>query len=85
MLDAKGRCCGRKPKKYLGGPKSVVTQPQRFCDRCCRSYEIDTDEQIENFHWKKIGLKFVNRNELNIQTMLCFKGEEYGFYPIKRN
>ena len=63
MIDSKGRCCGRKPIVYR---TSTYTSngPQRFCPRCDRSYEIDTDNQIENFHWKLVGLNFVKRSDV---------------------
>lgn len=50
-LDEKGRCCGRKPLVY----KSSFRQggPQKFCFKCDRAYDLKTDEQIENWAWKK--------------------------------
>ena len=46
-LDEKGRCCGRKPVVYK-------RQGHRFCDRCCRNFDIITGYQIENWAWKVI-------------------------------
>jgi transposase-like protein len=43
-LDAKGRCCGRKPIKYR-------REPHYFCSRCDRAYSLDTGEQIANWAW----------------------------------
>lgn len=50
-LDAKGRCCGRKPLDYKGSWRS--TEPQKFCCRCDRAYDRVTGEQIENFAFSK--------------------------------
>ena len=47
-LDAKGRCCGRKPIDYKGGPRSPE-KPHKFCDRCYRGFDRITGEQIENW------------------------------------
>lgn len=41
-LDEKGRCCGRKPLTYK-------RERQRFCDRCCRSYHLYQNFQIDNW------------------------------------
>lgn len=38
-------CCGRKPLIYMG-------ERHQFCTRCCRSYDLDTEEQQENWAWK---------------------------------
>jgi hypothetical protein len=48
-MDKSGRCCGRKPLAYKGrcGNRGF------FCDRCCRMYDLDTREWIENWAWKK--------------------------------
>jgi hypothetical protein len=48
-MDEFGRCCGRKPLVYRGrhGNRGF------FCDRCCRRYDLDTREWIENWAWKK--------------------------------
>ena len=48
-LDEKGRCCGRKPIKYKGGAWNSPEVPQWFCARCCRSYDLRTGQQIENW------------------------------------
>lgn len=45
-LDNKGRCCGRKPIPYK-------RPPRLFCDRCDRSYNAATKEQIENWAWEQ--------------------------------
>ena len=50
MLDEKGRCCGRKPIVYLGR-YTTPEGPQKFCPRCDRSYDLETDKQIENWAW----------------------------------
>ena len=46
-LDAKGRCCGRKPLVYKSPP------PHRFCIRCDRAYHLIKNQQIENWAWKQ--------------------------------
>ena len=48
-LDAKGRCCGRKPLVYKGR----IEAPQKFCPRCDRSYDLNSGEQIPNWAWAK--------------------------------
>lgn len=45
-LDDYGRCCGRKPLIYK-------REGHRFCDRCCRSYHLHQDFQIDNWAWKR--------------------------------
>lgn len=51
QLPADGRCCGRKPIAYKGGP---YTTRQLWCDRCDRSYEFDAPHwQRENFAWRR--------------------------------
>jgi hypothetical protein len=61
-LDAKGRCCGRKPIDYKGRRGSYET-PHKYCPRCDRSYDRVTDQQIENWAW-----------ELNEGDFFCRKG-----------
>ena len=39
-------CCGRKPLIYMG-------ERHQFCHLCCRSYDLDTEEQQENWAWKR--------------------------------
>ena len=51
-LDAKGRCCGRKPLVYKRG-LYAPGGPQKYCTRCDRSYDLDTGEQIPNWAWKR--------------------------------
>ena len=41
-LDKKGRCCGKKPLIYK---RNRIL----FCDRCDRSYGIETKEQVSNW------------------------------------
>ncbi len=50
-LDDKGRCCGRKPLTYRG-KNTTSTGPHRFCFRCDRAYDLEENEQIENWAWK---------------------------------
>lgn len=52
-LDEKGRCpeCAIKPLVYKkahgpGHPR------QKFCHRCCRSYDLETGQQQANWAWK---------------------------------
>lgn len=52
-LDHKGRCCGRKPIEYKSGVTTPEGFPHKFCDRCDRSYDIDTGQQIVNWAWGK--------------------------------
>lgn len=51
-LDAKGRCCGRKPIDYKGS-RGSPEKPHKFCFRCDRAYHRETGEQIENWAFKK--------------------------------
>lgn len=53
MLDAKGRCCGRKPMHYKGGAWNSPRRPMLFCCRCDREYDPETHEQRSNFAWEK--------------------------------
>jgi len=52
-LDDKGRCCGRKPIRYVG--KYAFKGPHRFCDRCCRAYHLTQNRQIENWAWREVS------------------------------
>jgi hypothetical protein len=52
-LDDKGRCCGRKPMKYVG--KYTLGGPHRFCPRCDRAYSLAATDQIENWAWAEIA------------------------------
>ena len=53
MIDDKGRCCGRKPMVYKSR-YSTSTGPHRYCPRCDRAYDLDTNDQISNWAWKQI-------------------------------
>lgn len=44
QLDAKGRCCGRKPIVYK-------LEGLRFCFRCDRTYHLTDNAQIPNWAW----------------------------------
>lgn len=48
-IDAKGRCCGRKPLHYRRGDTTSLRRPQLFCTRCYAAYDPETREQIENW------------------------------------
>ncbi len=52
QLDDKGRCCGRKPLVYKSA-HSTSTGPHRYCCRCDRAYDLEENEQIENWAWKR--------------------------------
>ena len=54
MLDEKGRCCGRKPVRY-------IKYHRLFCWRCDREYSIETGEQLESFAWKLVDGEFAKR------------------------
>ena len=45
-LNDKGQCCGKKPLTYK-------RDGELFCPRCDRAYNIDTNQQIDNWAWKK--------------------------------
>ena len=63
-LDEKGRCCGRKPFVYKSR-WSTAEGPCRFCGRCCRSYDINTGQQIQNWAWRqKEDGSFVRKGNL---------------------
>lgn len=55
------RCCGRKPIRYKGGSWRSP-EPQLFCPRCDRAYDLDDGEQIENWAWKNLGDRGFIRN-----------------------
>ena len=46
QLGASGRCCGRKPLKYVRAPRHL------FCPRCDRAYDIETGAQMLNWAWQ---------------------------------
>lgn len=52
-IDAKGRCCGRKPLHYKRGLTTTLNRPQLFCTRCSAAYDPETHEQLENWAWFK--------------------------------
>lgn len=58
-LDAKGRCCGRKPIDYKGGAWNSPLQAQKFCWRCNRAYDRTTGVQIENWAFVKAPGGFI--------------------------
>lgn len=52
-LDAKGRCCGRKPIFYKGGSwRSPPGSPMYFCCECDREFGPD-GRQRPNWKYKK--------------------------------
>lgn len=51
-LDDKGRCCGRKPMVYKSR-HSTPEGPQRYCPRCDRAYDLEENQQIENWAYKR--------------------------------
>jgi hypothetical protein len=55
MINNAGQCCGRKPVVYKGR----MSHRGLFCGRCCRHYDFDSREQIENWAWKRNGAVFV--------------------------
>lgn len=46
-IDSKGRCpnCLIKPLRYRGG------DPQFFCHRCSRRFNVDTGKHVPNHSW----------------------------------
>ena len=48
-----GKCCGKEPK--LSGWNGLVL----FCDRCSRSYDPVSKQQVETEYYKKEGSKFI--------------------------
>ena len=55
-LDEKGRCCGRKPIHYQSSRDNFpghLPRPTKFCDRCDRTYDPETGDQVENWAWKQ--------------------------------
>uniref|UniRef100_A0A6H1ZXR0 Uncharacterized protein n=1 Tax=viral metagenome TaxID=1070528 RepID=A0A6H1ZXR0_9ZZZZ len=59
QLNEKGQCpiCKRKPIVYK---TNFYTKdgPEKFCTRCCRSFDIETGDQKENWYWKKTATGF---------------------------
>lgn len=51
-LDEKGRCCGRKPMVYKTRTYTG-RETHRYCPRCDRAYDLEENEQIENWAWKR--------------------------------
>ncbi len=45
QLDAKGRCCGKKPLTYK-------RKGHRFCSRCNAQFGIGDRQQQENWAWR---------------------------------
>lgn len=45
-LDAKGRCCGRKPIQYKR------PEPRQYCCRCDRQFDM-AGRQVENWAFSK--------------------------------
>ena len=55
-LDAKGRCCGRKPIHYKGGSwRSPPGCPMWFCCTCHREYSDPSGVQQANWAWDGNG------------------------------
>lgn len=50
ILDAKGRCCGKRPILY-------IRPPHWFCPKCDRAYNM-AGEQIENWAWRHVDHGF---------------------------
>jgi hypothetical protein len=46
-----GRCCGSKPIEYK-------RPAHLFCSGCCRSYDVETKFQQENWAWVRDGEGF---------------------------
>ena len=66
-MDAKGRCCGRKPILYKSGLRTSSKCPHFFCTRCDSSYDATTREQIENWAFVKDERgQFVRRRRVDI-------------------
>lgn len=61
-IDAKGRCCGRKPLHYKRGHTTTLKRPQLFCTRCDAAYDPETKEQVENWAFTRDSTgKFIRR------------------------
>jgi hypothetical protein len=54
MLDDKNRCCGRKPIVYKS-KWATSAGPHRYCPRCDRAYDLEENEQIPNWGWRKLA------------------------------
>ena len=61
-LNEKGQCppCKKKPIKYKSY-WSTSDGPHYFCSRCKRAYDIDTEDQFENWAWVFDGDDFIKR------------------------
>ena len=65
MLDAKGRCCGKKPIQY----KSIQytgMDPHRYCPRCGMVYDLEDGEQIPN--WTDLRVAKLDRKTNNQES-----------------
>lgn len=60
ILDAKGRCCGRKPMVYKSA-WSTADGPHRWCSRCCRAYDLHENRQISSWAWKLVDGAWVRQ------------------------
>ena len=60
MLDAKGRCCGKKPIQYKSS-WSTSDGPHKYCPRCDRAYDLKTGAQIDNWAWRQSYGKWVRK------------------------
>lgn len=40
-------CCGRKPLIYM-------QERHQFCTRCCRAYDLETEQQVNNWAWRHL-------------------------------
>lgn len=66
-LNAKGRCCGKKPLFYKRGHRN--DGPYHFCPRCSREY-TEAGEQRENWHWKEVAPgSFEKRRRYGLRVM----------------
>ena len=69
-LDAKGRCCGRKPTYYKGGrgAMSPAGAPMLYCPRCHAEYDVATGVQRPSRKWRRrwrlaISIRHLERGE----------------------
>lgn len=61
MLNDKGQCCGRKPIVYK-------RDHFLFCDRCHRSYDLTTKQQIPNWAYVSDGAGGLTRKNPQLRN-----------------
>ncbi len=73
-LDAKGRCCGRKPlvyKTYQGGG---IHPPFKFCTHCGSHFNME-GQQVEDNEWKWISGRLQPKGSPTDDQLAIYHGD----------